>query len=75
MSASIIWNFSAGRALSIPARIRWHPPETAPIARAAGLERFRQHGLGDVVIGVSPGAGLWNRQNAGSQRSPKPRIS
>jgi heptosyltransferase-2 len=30
--------------------------ETAPIARAAGLERFRQLGLGDVVIGVSPGA-------------------
>jgi heptosyltransferase-2 len=30
--------------------------ETAPIARAAGLESFRQHGLGDVVIGVSPGA-------------------
>src|SRR5436190_8654706 len=30
--------------------------ETAPIARAAGVERFRQHGLGDVVIGASPGA-------------------
>jgi heptosyltransferase II len=30
--------------------------ETAPIARAAGLERFRQLGLGNVVIGVSPGA-------------------
>jgi heptosyltransferase-2 len=30
--------------------------ETAPIARAAGLERFRSLGLGEVVIGVSPGA-------------------
>lgn len=30
--------------------------ETAPIARAAGLDRFRSLGLGDVVIGVSPGA-------------------
>jgi len=30
--------------------------ETAPIARAAGLDRFRELGLGDVVIGVSPGA-------------------
>ena len=30
--------------------------ETTPIARAAGLDRFRELGLGDVVIGVSPGA-------------------
>ena len=30
--------------------------ETAPIARAAGLDRFRELRLGDVVIGVSPGA-------------------
>jgi heptosyltransferase-2 len=30
--------------------------EGAPAARAAGLDRFRQLGLGDVVIGVSPGA-------------------
>ena len=30
--------------------------ESAPAARTAGLERFRQHGLGDIVIGVSPGA-------------------
>jgi heptosyltransferase-2 len=30
--------------------------EGAPTARAAGLERFRQLGLGDIVIGVSPGA-------------------
>jgi len=30
--------------------------DTAPIARAAGLERFRKLGLGDTVIGVSPGA-------------------
>jgi len=30
--------------------------ETAPIARAAGLNRFLELGLGDVVIGVSPGA-------------------
>jgi heptosyltransferase II len=30
--------------------------ETAPIATAAGVERFRQLGLGNVVIGVSPGA-------------------
>jgi heptosyltransferase-2 len=30
--------------------------EGAPAARAAGLERCRQLGLGDVVIGVSPGA-------------------
>jgi heptosyltransferase II len=30
--------------------------EGAPIARAAGLDRFRSLGLGDVVIGVSPGA-------------------
>jgi len=28
----------------------------APAARAAGLDRFRQLGLGDIVIGVSPGA-------------------
>jgi heptosyltransferase-2 len=30
--------------------------EGAPAARAAGLDRFRQLGLGDIVIGVSPGA-------------------
>ena len=30
--------------------------ESAPMARAAGLERFRQLGLGDVVVGISPGA-------------------
>ena len=30
--------------------------EGAPAARAAGLDRFRQLGLGDTVIGVSPGA-------------------
>jgi lipopolysaccharide heptosyltransferase II len=30
--------------------------EGAPAARVAGLERFRQLGLGDIVIGVSPGA-------------------
>jgi heptosyltransferase-2 len=30
--------------------------EGAPAARAAGLEKFRQLGLGDIVIGVSPGA-------------------
>src|SRR6185312_13000565 len=30
--------------------------ESAPAGRAAGLERFRQLGLGEVVIGVSPGA-------------------
>jgi lipopolysaccharide heptosyltransferase II len=30
--------------------------EGAPAARAAGLERFRQLGLGETVIGVSPGA-------------------
>ncbi len=30
--------------------------EGAPAARATGLERFRQLGLGDVVVGVSPGA-------------------
>ena len=30
--------------------------ESAPLARAAGQDRFRQLGLGDVVIGVSPGA-------------------
>jgi heptosyltransferase-2 len=30
--------------------------EGAPAARAAGLERFRQLGLGEIVIGVSPGA-------------------
>jgi len=30
--------------------------ETASVARAAGLERFRQLGLSDVVVGVSPGA-------------------
>lgn len=28
----------------------------APAARAAGLERFRSRGMGEVVIGVSPGA-------------------
>ena len=30
--------------------------EGAPAARAAGLDRFRQLGLGETVIGVSPGA-------------------
>jgi heptosyltransferase-2 len=30
--------------------------EGAPDARAQGLDRFRQLGLGDIVIGVSPGA-------------------
>ncbi|HEY2842656.1 MAG TPA: lipopolysaccharide heptosyltransferase II [Bryobacteraceae bacterium] len=30
--------------------------ESAPVARAAGLDRFRSLGLGDVVIGASPGA-------------------
>jgi heptosyltransferase II len=30
--------------------------EGAPTARVAGLERFHQLGLGDTVIGVSPGA-------------------
>ncbi|MCU1335533.1 MAG: lipopolysaccharide heptosyltransferase [Bryobacterales bacterium] len=30
--------------------------EGAPAARSAGLERFRQLGLGEVIIGVSPGA-------------------
>jgi lipopolysaccharide heptosyltransferase II len=30
--------------------------EGAPAARVAGLERFRQLGLGEIVIGVSPGA-------------------
>ncbi len=30
--------------------------EGAPAARAAGLERFHQLGLGETVIGVSPGA-------------------
>ena len=30
--------------------------EGAPAARTAGLNRFRQFGLGDVVIGLSPGA-------------------
>ncbi|MBZ5634727.1 MAG: lipopolysaccharide heptosyltransferase II [Acidobacteriia bacterium] len=30
--------------------------EGAPAARAAGLDRFRQFGLGEIVIGVSPGA-------------------
>jgi len=30
--------------------------EGAPAARSAGLDRFRQLGLGDTVIGVSPGA-------------------
>ena len=30
--------------------------ESAPAARTAGLERFGQLGLGDIVIGVSPGA-------------------
>lgn len=30
--------------------------EGAPAARAAGLERFRQLGLGEIVVGVSPGA-------------------
>ena len=30
--------------------------EGAPAARAAGLERFRQLGLAEMVIGVSPGA-------------------
>src|SRR5579862_1188735 len=30
--------------------------ESAPAARAAGMEKFRSLGLGDVVIGVSPGA-------------------
>lgn len=30
--------------------------EGAPAARAAGLERFRELGLGEIVIGVSPGA-------------------
>ena len=30
--------------------------EGAPAARAAGLDRFRQLGLGEIVIGVSPGA-------------------
>jgi len=30
--------------------------EGAPAARAAGLERFRQLGLGETVVGVSPGA-------------------
>jgi heptosyltransferase-2 len=28
----------------------------APAARATGLEHFRKQGLGDIVIGVSPGA-------------------
>ncbi len=30
--------------------------EGAPIARAAGLERFGDFGLGETVVGVSPGA-------------------
>ncbi|HSP67938.1 MAG TPA: lipopolysaccharide heptosyltransferase II [Bryobacteraceae bacterium] len=30
--------------------------ESAPAARAVGLERFRSLGLGDVVVGISPGA-------------------
>jgi heptosyltransferase-2 len=30
--------------------------EGAPAARSAGLDRFRQLGLGEIVIGVSPGA-------------------
>jgi len=30
--------------------------EGAPAARVAGLDRFRQLGMGEVVIGVSPGA-------------------
>ena len=30
--------------------------EGAPEARASGLDRFRQLGMGDIVIGVSPGA-------------------
>jgi heptosyltransferase II len=30
--------------------------EGAPAARSAGLERFRQLGLSEVVVGVSPGA-------------------
>ena len=30
--------------------------EGAPTARAAGLDRFRELGLGETVIGVSPGA-------------------
>ena len=30
--------------------------EGAPAARASGLERFRQLGLGEIVVGVSPGA-------------------
>jgi heptosyltransferase II len=30
--------------------------ESAPAARATGLDRFQQLGLGDTVIGVSPGA-------------------
>jgi heptosyltransferase-2 len=30
--------------------------EGAPAARAAGLARFRQLGLGEMVVGVSPGA-------------------
>ena len=30
--------------------------EGAPAARSAGLDRFRQLGLGETVIGVSPGA-------------------
>ena len=30
--------------------------ESAPLAHAAGLERFRHLGLGDIVIGLSPGA-------------------
>ena len=30
--------------------------ESAPTARAAGLDRFHQLGLGETVIGVSPGA-------------------
>jgi heptosyltransferase-2 len=32
------------------------PLEGAPAARIAGLERFRQLGMGETVIGVSPGA-------------------
>jgi heptosyltransferase-2 len=30
--------------------------EGAPVARSAGLERYRELGLGETVIGVSPGA-------------------
>jgi len=30
--------------------------EGAPSARAAGLDRFRELGLGEIIIGVSPGA-------------------